>query len=273
MIVLVVLLSSVLFWGLFQLCWGTFLFVLHSLDLGLRAERFAAGPDKSRVAIVLVHGFADTPKAWQRQADCLAERGFAVLVPALKMNGTAGTWEAAVRDAVAEARERADRVWVWAHSMGCPVTLAAQAGADGLVLWAPFFEPWLGRAPAKALLLAYRLLFPWGYTPTWFPALRTPRGGDGAPYRVRRIIPVRTFRAMLSEPARALAAPQPECPVAVLVSSRDTVVRNAASRRALPKADFMRASDPMSGHALTNAADWRINLGRALTFMRYHGAA
>lgn len=267
------LLSLLLLWAAAQLAWGILLAFLRRRDGETKARPVRCGPEHARVAVVLVHGFADTPQAWQRQAEDLAGRGFAVLCPALKMNGDAEAWERAVRGAVDEARTCADRVWVWAHSMGCAVTLAARTGADGLVLWAPFFEPWLGRAPAKALLLAYRLLFPWGYTPTWFPALRTPRGGDGAPYRVRRIIPVRTFRAMLSEPARALAAPQPECPVAVLVSSRDTVVRNAASRRALPKADFMRASDPMSGHALTNAADWRINLGRALTFMRYHGAA
>ncbi len=233
-----------------------------------RVRGFALGPRDAARCAVLLHGFADTPEAWRREAAALAARGWRVIVPALSHRATERTWLRVAGAWVRRARRRHARVELWGHSMGGAVALAAAAEArpDALVLWAPFVEPWLGRRRVAALHAAHRLCLLWPRTFTFFPAAREGKGPEPTAYRVGRVIPVRTFAAMLrmGDRARLAAREGPPCPVTVLLSRRDTVVDNAATLRALPGARVRWAADARSGHALTNAADWRENLAAVL---------
>lgn len=212
-------------------------------------------------AAVLLHGYGDSPEAWRRQAAWLAARGWHVEVPLLSHEADAQHWRQTTLAALARARQRAPHVCLCGHSMGGAVALtaAAERPPDALVLWAPFFEPALGWGLTRLLYGAHRLLFLWPRVLTFFPAHRRAKGEPTFDYRFQRTLPVRTFRAILQMPRLATLA-RVTCPVTVLLPHRDTVVRTAATRRALPEATFLMAADPRSGHALTNATDWRENL-------------
>lgn len=229
---------------------------------------YALGAENAEMAAVLLHGFADTPEAWRREAEALAARGFRVLAPELSHDAGAAEWLATVRETFAEARARHRRVTLWGHSMGGAVALAAVARGlrpDALVLWAPFLAPRLGWGLARALYGLHRALFLWPHTLTWFPSERHGKGPVPTAYRVRRVIPVRTFAAMLGMPS--LVVPPAEVPTLALLSRRDTVVDNRATRAALRSATFLEAADPRTGHALTNAVDWPDNLAASLAWL------
>lgn len=230
------------------------------------AEGFALGSETADTAMVLLHGFADTPEAWRREAVALAGKGFRVMVPCLSHEATEAEWFAEVEAVVRAARERHRHVVLWGHSMGGAVALAVaeRVRPDALVLWAPFLAPRLGRVCVSALYALHRLLFIWPHTLTWFPAERRGRGMPSTYYRVRRVIPTRTFAAMLRMQYYACAA-KCECPTLVVVSQRDRVVDNRVTRKRLPKATFLNAADVLSGHALTNAVDWKDNLEASLS--------
>ena len=234
------------------------------------AEGYALAPEGPRCgkAAVLLHGFADTPEAWRREARELAAQGWYVDVPALSHEGTSSDWLAAAEAALRRARREGTTVVLFGHSMGGALALAAAARCrpDGLILWAPFFEPYLGPRAVPVLYTLHRLLFRWPRTLTFFPAKRTARGSESATYTVARTLPVRSFASALAVPrlARAALANLRALPTVVLLPARDTVVRPEPTRRALPWARFLSAADPRTGHALTNAADWQENLRASL---------
>ena len=218
-------------------------------------------------AAVLLHGYGDSPEAWRRQAVWLAAHGWQVEVPLLSHEADAQIWCQAAVTALKRAQSRAQHVCLWGHSMGGAVALtaAAEVSPDAMVLWAPFFEPALGWRLTRLLYGVHRLLFLWPRVLTFFPAHRRAKGEPSFDYRFQRTLPVRTFRAMLQMP-RLAAEARVTCPVTVLLPHRDTVVRTAATRCALPGATFLMATDPRSTHALTNAIDWRENLLATLPF-------
>ena len=224
----------------------------HTLEFG---EKTAAK------CIVMVHGFADTPEAWRREAEYLAQKGWRVIAPELDLTASAREWIANVYCALLDARTHAGHVELWGHSMGGALSLflAQITQVDRLVLWAPFLEPYMGKFASSTLYILHRLLFLWPFTLTWFPVNRHGKGTPETFYRVRRVIPTRTFTAALMMPKFALSSPPLTKPI-ILLSQRDTVVKNAPVRRAFPTAHYLLAANPRSSHALTNAVDWQENL-------------
>ena len=247
--------------------------ILYALTIEwLRRERdlspsiaFERGDRKAKRCVVLVHGFADTPLAWSRQADVLAQRGWRVLVPELDLSATSESWLTAIRSALCEAKTGADYVELWGHSMGAALatTVAQTVSVHRLVLWAPFLEPAMGRLASRFFYLCHRLFLWWPYTLTWFPVARYGKGEPETFYRVRRVIPTRTFTSALAVPKQTLQK-QPDVPTVIILSQHDTVVRNTPVRRFFTDATFLLAASPRSSHALTNAADWLLNLNRLL---------
>ena len=219
-------------------------------------------------AAVMLHGFADTPEAWRREAEALAERGWHVEVPLLSHEETSAQWLEVAAEAIRRARQQAKEVILFGHSMGGALALAvaARERPDALVLWAPFFEPYLGPRAVPVLYALHRFLFRWPRTLTFFPALRVAKGQPTATYAVARSLPVRSFASALAVPrlARAALDQVRALPTVVLLPHRDTVVRPEPTRHALPWATFLMAANPRTGHALTNAADWRENLEASL---------
>ncbi len=267
-------------WGALQLLYVAFIEIIRHRDHPDPVAEYSLGDaTTSKATIVLIHGFADTPEAWRREAEALAAQGFYVVVPNLSHSATDREWLPHLQTLVQAAR---GPVILWGHSMGAAVALilARSLRPAALVLWAPFLAPRLGRRFTAVLYWVHRALFRYPYTITYFPSDRHGKGTPETHYRVGRVIPTATFAAMLrlqyraEAAARALTQAQGQgkaCPTLVLLSRRETVVDNGLIRRALPEVDTRFAADPTSSHALTNAADWHTNLTASLAWLANQG--
>jgi esterase/lipase len=122
------------------------------------AREFTVGAGET--ALLLVHGFGDSPAIFAKMAPALADRGFTCqtlrlpghalpMAHYLKTNAT--QWREAVQGALADLRKKHPRVVVVAHSLGGAVALDALAErpdlADGLVLFAPLIAVCGRRSP------------------------------------------------------------------------------------------------------------------------------
>lgn len=224
-------------------------------------ETLRFGPTSGERAIILVHGFADGPMAWKRHAAFFAAQGWGVEVPHLSHEATEKEWLETLRDCLTRCRANFRHVELWGHSMGgaLSVMAASEVPPDRLVLYAPFFAPWLGRRNAAVLYVLHRVLFRYPFTLTFFPSDRHGKEPEPTEYAIRRVIPLRTFAAMLRV-QKSAAGRKTACPTFLLLSNHDTVVDNKATLKALPNAEVRWSSDPTASHALTNAACWRSDL-------------
>ncbi len=114
------------------------------------AEAFTLTGHDDR-AIVLLHGYNDSPQTMRSPARAFSDAGWTVYAPLMPGHGrslqsfadsTADQWIEAGRAAVREARSRHARVAVGGLSMGGAIAtvLAAEfAAVQGVVLFAPFF--------------------------------------------------------------------------------------------------------------------------------------
>lgn len=117
------------------------------------AEGIALVPSAAREAVLLLHGFGDTPQTLEKLAATLHARGFAVYVPLLPGHGRTlrdfrasgrTQWLTAARAALASTVARHERVGVAGLSMGgaLAVVLAAESrSVAALALLAPYLEP------------------------------------------------------------------------------------------------------------------------------------
>ncbi len=225
---------------------------------------YALGNPDAKTCIILVHGFADGPQAWQREAEELAQRGYRVVVPHLCHTETADAWLAQLEALLKDLRTQHKQLILWGHSMGAALSLivSQRIVPDALVLWAPYCAPRLGRRFAKLLYCLHRLLFLYPWSPTFFPSERHGKGSPETHYRIRRIISRKTFASVLAVPD--YLPPPPTLPTILLLSQRDTVVDNHVTLATLPQAHLLWAHNPTSSHALTNASDWQENLDATL---------
>lgn len=144
------------------------------------AEPFRHDVEGAETAILLVHGYANSPDLWRHMQGELIHAGYSVMaiqlpgfmVPARQAQTTQHAWLDALTSAVAELRTEHKRVWVMSHSLGCAITLAAlhgnQVQLDGMVFFAPLIEVSSARSPlfpprswqrfGKGLLFAPRVL-------------------------------------------------------------------------------------------------------------------
>src|SRR5262249_23043812 len=115
---------------------------------------------KGNAAILLVHGFNDSPRVYDRMAPVLAEAGFTVRV--MRLPGFAvriaetrrvrqEDWLGAVRDELELLRADHQFVFAAGHSLGAALTIAAVVSApqivDGISLLAPVINVARTRSP------------------------------------------------------------------------------------------------------------------------------
>ena len=161
--------------------------LLYSLIVGRLYRRWNAGlerdPDGVRAgcreytlgdgeeAVLFVHGFGDSPAAFQLMAPGLAAKGFTCHVLRLPQHGlpmnqyrktSAAQWCDAVRSAITELRGRHRRVYLLGHSLGAAIAVEAvsepTAVVDGMTLLAPLFDVSSQRSPLLPVHAWYRLL-------------------------------------------------------------------------------------------------------------------
>jgi alpha-beta hydrolase superfamily lysophospholipase len=119
-------------------------------------QRYGQG----KQALLLVHGFGDSPAVWAALAPELAKQGYHVYAMRLpgwgesidrKRNISLEDWESAIIENSSLLKEDHEKVAVLAHSLGgCLSTVLAQSDrlpADALVLYAPMLEVSSARSP------------------------------------------------------------------------------------------------------------------------------
>ncbi len=126
--------------------------IVRDPDTGIirGAEPLTLGPENSRRAILMVHGFAGTPNNFNELPARLADTGWHVHAMLLPGHGTsprafeittAEQLEAAVVTELDALRERYETVVLLGHSMGGALAtlIAARCKVDGLILVSPYY--------------------------------------------------------------------------------------------------------------------------------------
>lgn len=127
---------------------------------GVQKNFTAYSEGEGETAILMVHGFNDSPSAYHKISPQLAARGFHCRVTRLPGFAkpvheyglsTAEQWTAHVAEEISQLRQSYDRVWVMAHSLGGATTinvvLEQQPEIDGLILLAPAIDVSSRRSP------------------------------------------------------------------------------------------------------------------------------
>ena len=213
-------------------------------------------------AILLLHGFADLPQTWQRQANWLATCGYTVIVPYIN-HDTPEKWHAIIESHLKHLCSTYSHVELWGHSMGGALALeiAPRYPLKRVVLWAPFLAPYLTRPITALIYSLHRLLYIGPRTFTFFPSHRHGKGTPTTSYCVDRTLPTRTFAAMLQTQYRATYR-QHTAPLVFMLSHRESIISNKAIIKHFSNATILWAAHPSTRHQLTNATDWLKNLKR-----------
>jgi len=252
--------------------------------LGCREFTLGDGED----AVLLVHGFGDSPSVFQRMAPALAARGFTchglrlpehALTMARYQATGADRWCESVRSALKELRGRHKRVYLLAHSMGAAVSVEAVAAPavapDGMVLLAPLFDVCNRRSPLFPARTWHRLLdgvliftdrVRMAFPPDLLDksALNLMREDKFIP----RVVIRELFRLVARNRARAAAF---RIPLLMILARHDLVVDNAAAERffhacaARPK-QLRYVED--AGHMLPIDRGWERIVDEAARFFR-----
>lgn len=216
-------------------------------------------------AVLLLHGFGDTPQTLERLAHALHAQGWTVRVPLLPGHGRTleafhasrgADWTAAARDAFERLRATHTSVAIVGLSMGgaLATSLAAAVGdrAATLVLLAPFLEV----APRGRLLTA---LWPlWSLWRAWVPgdaasAIHDPAARrESLGYGVSSPRALRELRGIVDDASRA--SRQLQVPTLVVHSRTDYRIPQPAAERAFSRlvapSKELRWVDH-SGHVIT----------------------
>jgi len=249
-------------------------------------REFALG--EGETAILLVHGFADSPALWQDVAPELAAEGYHVR--SIRLEGFAGPadeaklvaperWQASVKKAVQELQNGYDHVWIAAHSLGAAITLGAYPKlddpVDGLVLLAPCLDVSSQRSPVFSARTWFRLsdaiTLLTRRTQSAFPI-------DALDARVRDTHPrdlfptIRIIRSLFQ--TRDIAWENVDAafpPVLMLQAGQDQIVDNESARHYFDQMNSPKKEClvfPESGHILPRDTQWRDALIAMLKFMK-----
>ena len=228
-------------------------------------------------ALLLVHGFNDTPRTFERMAPALHRQGFTVRairlpgfgVPVDQMHQcTCEQWVQTLLDNAHELRDQKKQVIVVGHSLGGAVTLGAITRSpelfDAAVLLAPAVDVANNRSPLLPtrvwrrlgdLLLQFSNVYqsPYDRNDCRDPEYRNPE--YKYPFSTRNIVQ-QTFRLM---DQNLPAAESIKMPVLMILSRDDRVTDWVAAEKyfgRIGSADKQLKFYDESGHALAVDYDW-----------------
>ncbi len=244
----------------------------EGVQVGSQSFSVAGG----RTVLLLVHGFNDTPRAFQHMAPALADRGYSIRAVRLPGFGvgvdamhrcTREQWVERVRREIHQLKRQFDRVLVVAHSLGAAATLGVLItqpdSVNGLVLLAPAIDVSNRRSP----LLPTRAWHAVGRFVLYFSRIyESPFAGDAADPAAQQQdyrTPF-TTRNLVNQTLGLMDQIQPHAekiriPVLMILTRNDRVVDWKAA-----ESYFERINSPdkrlkffdSSGHTLTVDRDW-----------------
>ena len=217
---------------------------------GLLAGAGAYSVGKGPVAVLFIHGFADTPHVWRRVAARLAATG-SFTCRAMRLPGSgepADTarlqslrrWRASVADELTRLRAGHSTVWIVGHSMGGALALDAAIRTpdmvDGVAVFAPLIEVSRRRSPLlppAVWFAAARVAL--CLSPTFespFSDAGVALDDPGFTYQRDRFIPFAAYRGIfrLVRGLRGKAS-SAVCPLFAVTAENDAVVDTAAALR------------------------------------------
>lgn len=246
----------------------------QGLREGARPYTVGSGP----VAVLWVHGFADTPAVFRRMAERLAATG-AFTCRAMRLPGagepvrqsakvTLADWRGSIRRELRELQRSHAQVWMAGHSLGAGLALRTaldpDAGVAGVLALAPLLRVSRRRAPVLSAETWFRLaqgalLFSRTFESCF--AVNVLAADDPAFVPTRdAFIPFATYRNLfaLIRDLRPRAADL-RLPVFVALAEDDRVVDNAAAVAwfdAVPTPRAVRTL-PGAAHALPLECGWK----------------
>ncbi|MDD4621602.1 MAG: alpha/beta hydrolase [Kiritimatiellae bacterium] len=252
---------------------------------GARSYSIGKGP----VAVLFIHGFADTPHLWRRVATRLAATG-SFTCRAMRLPGSgepADTarlqslrrWRASVADELTKLRAGHETVWIAGHSMGGALALDAAIRmpdmVDGVVVFAPLIEVSRRRSPLLppavwfavarvALCLSPTFESPFSDTGVAFD-------DPGFTYQRDRFIPFAVYRGLFRL-VRELRrkAPAVFCPLFAVGAENDAVVDTGAALRWLEGCGGIKEAHvlPDIGHVIPLENGWQRFTDEMAAFIR-----
>lgn len=251
------------------------------------AAAFTAG--EGSVALLLIHGFADTPYIWKRMADRLAATD-TFTCRAMRLPGSAepapqarkqslALWRQAIDDELNRLRKSHARVWIIGHSLGGALALDAALRrprvADGVAVFAPMIEVSTRRSPVLPPAVWFRIAsFALGLSPTFescFSADGSAVDDPSFTYTRDRFIPFGVYRSLfqLIRSNRGQAA-SVTCPVFAATSERDSVVDTPAALRWLTQCSGAKRIRALTGigHVIPLENGWQALTDDLASFIR-----
>jgi len=267
---------------------------LHRIWIGLRAWRWEKGFVRDAqglrpgvlpytvgdgpIAVLWVHGFADSPAIFRRMTQRLADTG-RFTCRAMRLPGAGETvrqasrvmladLDAALRGEIGELRRDHAQVWLVGHSMGASlalqVALDPAGGVAGVVALTPMIRVSRRRSPVLPPAIWFRLAniaFCWSRTfESCFARNAIAADDPGFTTTGDRFIPFNTYRNVFSLiDALAPRAAELRVPIFAALAAEDRVVDTSAAQRWL---DGVTAPGvvrilPDVAHALPMETGWQ----------------
>jgi carboxylesterase len=254
-------------------------------------QEFTAGDGDT--ALLMVHGFGDSPQLWEYMAPHLAEKGYtcrAIRLPgfasemAVYKTTSAEKWIKKLEDELAVLRQSHDSVFIVSHSLGgaCSIKVLIDdpEAADGLVAFAPLIGVSNRRAPVLSSRRWFKVLsrikpFSDIIASTYDPNVHNTE--ELKKIKVDRYTPEVVFREMFKVVEyNEIRASQLETPMMMVLSDKDMVVdskKAAAFHAAAGSTDKELIQHHVAGHLMPRDYEWEVLAERTHAFIQRQLAA
>jgi len=255
---------------------------------GLLPHAAAFSVGNGPTALLLIHGFADTPRIWKRMADGLASSG-SLTCNAMRLPGSGQTAAQTRTQSLALWRQAIDKeldglcashtnVWIVGHSLGAALAIDAALRHDtisGVAAFAPMIKVSNRRSPLLPPAAWFRIAsVALCLSPTFescFSAENAAVDDPSFTYMRDRFIPFCVYRGLfeLIRSNRKRAA-RLQCPVFAATAEYDAVVDTPAALRWLsccPGSKRIRALKGI-GHVIPLEIGWQSITDDLASFIR-----
>jgi len=246
-----------------------------------------ASKQSGSIAILLVHGYANSPDVWRHMRsdfDAVGMSYLAVQLPGFMVaaGDAAGTseeeWYRAVEDAFKGLKADHDHVWVMAHSLGCGITVSLlnqnRISPAGLVLFAPLLRVSSARSPLLPVEFWHHVGKGLLFAPQIMENVFPPDVSD--PAVAEKMVQDRFIHRDVHDSLFAVTSSLPEngafidCPMLVFVAPNEKVVDGDMIGTYCDTASgpVRRVDDDTAGHLILVDRLWRTHLETAIDFMQ-----